>query len=383
MPRILLAASVSLVSLVSLGCGSPAVDPGCQLVEAGFGPAGTAPIHVEVVAEGLEVPWGLAFLPEGDLLVSERPGRVRIVTKAGELRDPVATPDVSPRAEGGLLGLALHPAFADNGLFYVYLTASAGAEDENRVERYMLSADRATATFDRIILDGIAAAEFHDGGRLRFGPDGMLYVGTGDGRVPERSQDLASLSGKILRLTPDGEVPGDNPFPGNPVFILGVRNTQGFDWLDEGTMVITDHGPSGEYQDRVGHDEVDVARAGDNLGWPKVYACEAEGGFVAPSMTWREALPPGGAALYRGTAISEWRGALVIGALGSEHLQVVRFDAEDPRRVADHEVYLAGEHGRLRDVVMGPDGHVYVTTSNCDGRGTCGAVKDRILRIVR
>lgn len=371
------------LALTHLACSTAPLDPACHLVEDGFGPQGTAEIKVEVVADGLDVPWGIAFLPEGDLLVTERPGRVRIVTKAGELRDPVATPDVSPSEEGGLLGIALHPAFADNGLFYVYLTASAGGQDVNRVERYTLSPDRTTATFDKIILDGISAAQFHDGGRLRFGPDGMLYVGTGDGRSPDRSQDVADLAGKILRITPDGDVPDDNPFPDNPVYILGIRNTQGFDWFDDGTMVITDHGPSGEYLGREGHDEVNVAKAGDNLGWPTAWSCEKAEGFVAPSITWEEALPPGGAALYRGTAIPEWKGALAIGALRAEHLQIVHFEAEGSHRVTDHEVYLPGVHGRLRDVVMGPDGHLYVTTSNCDGRGTCGASRDAILRIAR
>ncbi len=371
------------IVLAASACSDPQVDTNCTLVEVAFGPAGAAEIRVDVVAQGLDVPWSVAFLPEGDLLITERPGRVRVVTTAGEIKAPVLTLAAASSAEGGLLGLALHPAFADNGLFYVYLTANVGGEAENRVERYTLSSDRATATFDRVILDGIAAAEFHDGGRLRFGPDGMLYIGTGDGREPDRSQDRESLNGKVLRLTPDGDVPSDNPWPGNPAFIMGVRNTQGFDWLDTGEMVISDHGPSGEYQDRVGHDEVNVARAGDNLGWPDVYACEQGEGFVAPSITWAEALPPGGAAIYRGTAIPEWQGALLVSALGSEHLQLVAFDAENPRRVDNSEIYLAGTHGRLREVVMGPDGHLYVTTSNCDGRGTCGSQKDRILRISR
>ena len=369
--------------LAAAGCGKSQVDANCTLVEDGFGPAGAAEVRVDVIAEGLEVPWSVAFLPEGDMLVAERPGRVRVVTMTGEVKDPVATPAAVSTAEGGLLGLALHPSFADNGLFYVYLTANEGGEDVNRVERYTLSADRASATFDKILLDGIPAAEFHDGGRLRFGPDGMLHVGTGDGREPERSQDRESLGGKVLRLTPEGEVPSDNPWPGNPAFVMGVRNTQGFDWLDSGEMVISDHGPSGEYEGRVGHDEVNVARAGDNLGWPTVYACETGEGFVAPSITWSQALPPGGAAIYRGSAIPEWQGALLVSALGSEHLQLVGFEPGDPRRVARSETYLDGTHGRLREVVMGPDGHLYVTTSNCDGRGICGSEKDRILRISR
>jgi aldose sugar dehydrogenase len=376
-------AFATLLALGSTGCGSSVASGRCILVDDGFGPPGDVPIQVEVVAKGLEVPWSVAFLPEGDLLVSERPGRVRVVTKDGELRPPVAKPDVSPTAEGGLLGLTLHPDFADNGIFYVYLTASVGGQNENRVEQYTLSADRLTATFQKVVFGGISAAEFHDGGRLRFGPDGMLYVGTGDGRSPDRSQDPDDPGGKILRLTPEGEVPSDNPLPGNPAFILGIRNTQGFDWLDDGSMVITDHGPSGEYMDRTGHDEVNVAKGGDNLGWPTHWSCEEASGFVTPSITWEEALPPGGAALYRGSAIPEWQGALAIGALRAEHLQIVHFDSEDPRRVTAHEVYLPSTHGRLRDVVMGPDGALWVTTSNCDGRGACGPEGDEILRITR
>lgn len=377
MRSIVLFASLALLA----ACGGAPADPSCLLVDSGFGPMGTAPIVVDVVAKGLDVPWSVAFLPEGDMLVTERPGRVRVVTKAGELRPPVATPDVTSSGEGGLLGLALHPDFANNGFFYIYLTASENGQDVNRVERYVLSADRSQATFDKIVFDGISAYDLHDGGRLRFGPDGMLYVGTGDGRQPDRSQDPADPAGKILRITPEGEVPSDNPWPGKAAFVMGIRNTQGFDWLNPDLMVITDHGPSGEYMGRTGHDEVDIAGAGANLGWPTVYACEQMGDFVAPTITWEEALPPGGAAIYRGTAIPEWSGALLIGALRAEHLQLVAFDEANPRLLTRHEVYLPSAHGRLRDVVMGPDGHLYVTTSNCDGRGTCGADKDLILRI--
>jgi glucose/arabinose dehydrogenase len=326
------------------------------------------------------VPWGIAFLPGGDMLVTERPGRVVRVKPSGETSAPLARPSVSSSAEGGLLGIALHPAFADNRQFYLYLTAD---DDKSRVERWVLSEDGASAARDRTIIDDIPAAHLHDGGRIRFGPDGMLYVGTGDGREPDRSQDLRSLGGKILRITPDGEVPPDNPFPSKPVFISGIRNTQGFDWLDASTLVVTDHGPSGEHNGWSGHDEVNIAHGGDNLGWPRVHGCDAAEGLVTPSISWVEAAPPGGAAFYRGSAIAEWKGALLIGTLGSTHLHLVRFDDEDPRRVTAHEVYLSGEHGRLREVVMGPDGHLYVTTSNCDGRGDCGADKDLILRITR
>jgi aldose sugar dehydrogenase len=207
-------------------------------------------------------------------------------------------------------------------------------------------------------------------------------VGTGDAREPSRAQDVASSAGKLLRLTLDGAVPQDNPFPGQPAFLLGVRNTQGFDWLDAQRLYLVDHGPSGD-TDRRAHDEVNFARAGDNLGWPDIYSCETREGMVSPSLTWEEARPPGGAALYTGTSITEWRGSLLVGMLAARHLHRVQFDPANPGRVQSHEVYLQDTYGRLREVMMGPDGHLYVTTSNCDGRGTCPAARDRILRLVR
>lgn len=371
--------------LVGAGCHTELQQaPGCQLVESDFGTAGTTPIRVEVVAKGLTVPWGLAFLPDGDMLVTERPGVVRVVTKQGELLPPVASPAVSKSGEAGLLGLVLHPDFANNRMFYVYLTGESEGQDENRVERYILAADRSEATLDKVIISGIPSAQYHDGGRLRFGPDGMLYIGTGDSREPSLSQDSASRAGKILRVTADGAVPQDNPIAGNPMFIMGIRNTQGFDWLDSTTLVVSDHGPSGEYQGRAGHDEVSLARAGDNLGWPTIYACEAEDGLVSPVITWKTANPPGGAAIYRGESIPAWKGAVLVGGLKSRHLHLLRFSEDGNWKLAAHEKYLSGEDsfGRLRDVIMGPDGHLYVTTSNCDGRGECGDDKDRILRIV-
>jgi aldose sugar dehydrogenase len=214
----------------------------------------------------------------------------------------------------------------------------------------------------------------------------MLYVGTGDAREPKTSQNRDSLAGKILRLTPDGQVPQDNPFPGNPAFITGIRNTQGFDWLNQSTLLVTDHGPSGELG-RTGEDKVSVAQAGDNLGWPNIQNCQTPQGLVRPSIVWQDAVPPGGAAVYTGNAIPEWKGNLIIGTLGSRHLQRVVFDSANPRQVKTHEVYFQpnspNSFGRLREVIMAPDGELYVTTSNCDGRGNCPQGGDKILRITR
>lgn len=371
---------LAVVVLLGWSCaqGAGATSPDCVLVSEGLGPKGTTPVRAETVVSGLEVPWGLAFLPGGELLVTERPGRIRLVRDGVLVPEPVATVPL-PGGESGLLGLALHPGFAENRFFFVYATVRVDGVKQNRVERWKLAEDSLSATFDGVVFGGIGAAQFHDGGRLRVGPDGMLYVGTGDARDPPRSQSLQSLNGKVLRLTPEGAVPADNPFPGNPAFVLGVRNVQGFDWLDGKTLVIADHGPSGELG-RSGHDEVNVARAGDNLGWPTIYGCGQSQGLVMPRLTWRAAVPPGGAAIYRGTAFPEWKGSVLIGVLGSRHLHRVVFD--ELRRVSRHEVYLEATLGRIREVISGPDGEIYLTTSNCDGRGDCPAEKDRIVKLV-
>jgi aldose sugar dehydrogenase len=368
------------------GCaGSHAApnDPSCLYVENGYGPRGSVAIRAETVASGLEVPWGIAFLPNGDMLVTERPGRIRLIRGGKLLPDPVARVTAAARSEGGLLGIALHPDFANNRQFYLYYSYTFEAEGgtANKIERWTLSPEGTRAAADRTIVDEIPAARFHDGGRLRIGPDGKLYAGTGDSTSPDRAQDLDSLAGKILRVELDGGVPKDNPWPGKLAWVKGVRNVEGFDWIDRNTIVVADHGPSGELGRR-GHDEVSLARAGQNLGWPTIYGCEAGTQMVSPLIAWKNAAPPGGAAVYTGTAIPEWKGNILVATLASRHLHRLVLDA-DQKRVITHEMYLPGDYGRLRDAIMGPDGQLYLTTSNCDGRGTCPPDKDKILRVTR
>ncbi|MFN7131145.1 MAG: PQQ-dependent sugar dehydrogenase, partial [Myxococcales bacterium] len=358
-----LLAPFAATTLLACGaCQTAPKAPHCTLVTDGFSPPGTVAVMAETVVTGLEVPWGLAFLPNGDLLVTERPARIRLVSNGQLVAQPVATPPAVTRNEAGLLGLALHPDFASNRLFYIYLRVEKDGKQVNRVERWTLAEDHRSATFERIIVDDIPAGTYHDGGRLRFGPDGMLYIGTGDARDPDLSQDRDSLAGKLLRVTPDGEAAPGNPF-GNRTWLFGIRNTQGWDWRDADTLLLTDHGPSGDTL-RTGHDEVTVAVKGDNLGWPTIYGCEAKDGLLTPSISFENAAPPGGAALYTGTVIPEWRGSLLVGTLKSRHLLRVVFDEAEPRRVARHESYFLGEppagFGRLREVLMGPDGHLYV-----------------------
>lgn len=382
---VLVAAAAGLAAAVP-ACGTEAAPraQGCTLVESGFGPEGATTLRVERVAAGLEVPWAIAFLPGGDALVTERPGRIRRVRAGGTLDPtPVATVAVVQGGEGGLLGIAADPAFAANRRFYVYATVRKGSVDVNRVTRWILAADGRSAAEEAVILDDVPAARIHDGGRLRFGPDGRLYVGIGDGGVPARSPDPRSPNGKLLRIGTGGEVPDDNPAPGSPVFLRGLRNPEGFDWLDDGALVVTDHGPSGELGRR-GGDEITVARAGADLGWPDAWRCDALAGVTSPVLAFVDAAPPGGGTVYRGELVPGWKGSFVVGMLRARHLHRIVLGADG--RVTRHEVYLPGEPprglGRLREVVQAPDGALWVSTSNCDGRGTCPAERDVIVRIV-
>lgn len=380
---------ISFVTPLNNACSQTANQSGqsnCKYIDQGFGPEGTVEVSAETVVSGLEVPWGIAFLPNGDLLVTERPGRLRLVkdyrNNAQLVEQPVATFDPAASSEGGLLGIALHPDFESNRYFYVYVTVAKNNTTMNQVEQWRLSDDGTSAEQVKVIFDGIDAARNHNGGRIAFGPDGMLYVGTGDATNPESSQDPESPNGKLLRLTPDGEIPDDNPRQGNPMFLMGIRNTEGWAWPnqnDANTIWLTDHGPSGERL-RFGHDEVNVAGANDNLGWPTIYKCETEPGLVTPVLTWNDAVPPGGAAVYTGNSIPEWEGDLIVGSLGARHLHRVVIENGI---VQSNEVYFRNELGRLREVIMGPDGEMYITTSNCDGRGNCPGERDKILRIVK
>lgn len=357
----------------------------CTLIEEGYGTPGQHPVHLEKVVTGLVVPWSIGFLPDGDFLVTERPGRVRIVRNSQ--LDPKSVLEIatSEPGEGGLLGIAIDPKFSSNRYFYVYYTLNKGSGNVNRVVRYRLSEEKNSATQIKVIIDDIPAAVRHNGGRIHFGPDGYLYIGTGDAARPERSQDLNSPAGKILRLTSDGDIPGDNPWPGNPAFIIGVRNVQGFDWINQDTLSVVDHGPSGELG-RYGHDELTLAKKGANLGWPTVWQCQERVGFIPPVLVWQEALPPGGIALYKSSQISGWEGGLLITSLGAEQLQRVVLKSPGLDQVLVNEVYFqtgsSENHGRLREIIQSPRGDVFITTSNCDGRGSCPPEKDMILRIV-
>ncbi|MDD5082322.1 MAG: PQQ-dependent sugar dehydrogenase, partial [Dehalococcoidales bacterium] len=215
------------------------------------------------LAQNLEIPWALDFLPDGSLIFTERPGRIRLIdAQDGLLLQPLLTIDeVTPRGEGGLLGIAVHPDFSGNHFIYVYYTYQAGAGLANRVVRFRM--ENGTLNDKQVIIDGIPAASNHDGGRIKFGPDGRLYVTTGDASVAELAQDKSSLAGKILRITDDGRIPADNPFSGSPVYSYGHRNPEGIAWDAQGRLWATEHGSSAT-------DELNLIQPGHNYGWPVI-----------------------------------------------------------------------------------------------------------------
>ena len=252
----------------------------------------------------MRFPGGWRFFLPANLLVTERPGRVRLI-QAGEIvAEPVLEFGVSilpplfgqpiAGSEGGLLGLLLHPEFDANHQFYVFYNIDN--EDDlsvGRIERYVLSDDGRSATLDRLIIDGLPAGLHHQGGRMRLGPDGMLYVGVGAYDPPE-AQNPDVLAGKLLRMDLEGGIPPDNPDPNSYVFASGIRNTQGYDWFDDQHIVMVDHGPSGfelRMPDLAGFDELNVVTAGDNLGWPRVWGCDTQEGLVSPVLAWEGSVP--------------------------------------------------------------------------------------------
>lgn len=334
-------------------------------------------VAVETVAGNLEVPWSIDWLPNGDALFTERGGNLRMIMDGELLGEPLLSLGVAG-IEGGLLGVAVDPGYDQNGHIYLYYTYGNILSTTNKIVRYQLDG---TALYgEEVLLDGIPGGPVHDGGRIAFGPDGKLYATTGDAGNPGLSPDRSSVAGKILRINPDGTIPDDNPWEGSPVYSTGHRNPQGMDWDSGGNLVTTDHGPSGE-RGRA-HDEVNVVVAGADYGWPAVIGDESKAGSRNPILhTGTDTWAPSGAEFYDGGTIPQWEGMYFVATLRGAHLQMIGLDPGSGT-VTSQERLFEGEFGRLRDVETGPDGHLYLLTSNRDGRGSPAVTDDRILRIV-
>ncbi|MFA5853937.1 MAG: PQQ-dependent sugar dehydrogenase [Patescibacteria group bacterium] len=337
---------------------------GDGIVRQGFLKQDFASEDVSIVASRLEAPWALVFLPDGSLLISERAGRLRSIGPDGAMRT-IEVPGVQRMIEGGLLGIAAHPEFSQNGWIYAYFTALDQHGDlKNRVERYRLEHD---ALFDRTtILQNIPAGAWGNGGAMRFGPDQKLYISTGDAGDESTAQDMRSFGGKILRVNDDGSTPKENPF-GNAIWTYGHRNVEGFAWDDDGRLWATERGRSLS----LGHDEVNLIEAGKNYGWPLVRGREAADGVTAPSVdSGREGFwSPSGAAWFDGSVF--------FGTLRGEALYEVAVDAS-PVSVQAH---FETEFGRIRTVEVGPDGMFYLLTSNTDGHGIPKEGDDQLIRL--
>ena len=335
-------------------------------------------VKVETVAENLEIPWEIEFSYDERIFFTERVGKLRVIENNQLLSTPVIVLDVSG-TEGGLLGLALDPNFEQNHYLYLYYSYYDLSEIYNRVVRYTESENKLSD--EKILLDKIPGSQWHDGGRIKFGPDEKLYITTGDAANYNLAQDLNSLAGKILRINSDGTIPNDNPFSDSPIFSYGHRNPQGIDWHpDSKILVATEHGPSGE-RGRA-HDEVNVIFAGKNYGWPDIIGDEIGNGLENPIIhTGDDTWAPSGAAFYDSKKIEDWYGKYFVATLRGSHLRMLDLDVTG-NQVIESEALFAEEFGRLRNAKMGPDGNLYVLTSNQDGRGSPDPNDDRILRIV-
>lgn len=339
--------------------------------------------RAEPVATGLEVPWAFAWLPNKDMLFTERRGRVRII-ESGKLRPEAVftVPDVEPSSESGLMDITLHPEFSKNN--FIYLVYSYNTDGKRvKVVRYKYTGGKFTEP--KVVIDNIPGAPNHSGSRCRFGPDGKLYITTGDSTDWNLAQKLDSLAGKTLRLNDDGTIPQDNPFIGRSgvrpeVWSYGHRNAQGLAWQPgTGTMFQTEHGPSSFEGKGSGGDEFNLVERGANLGWSEIHHTEKRDGMVSPLLEYSPACAPASGMFYNGAQFPLFKGNFFFGCLrGTRIIRVVL----DGRKVVRQEDLLSGTFGRIREMEEGPDGYIYFSTSNRDGRGTAAADDDRIMRLV-
>ena len=338
--------AIAAAALLLAGCAStPAPTAAPE-------PSTPAPGSAEIVT-GLAAPWSMVRLESGSTLVSERDSAiVKEVTADGSVRDVATIAGVVPGGEGGLLGLEY-----GEGYLYAYYTAA----DDNRVERFALEGDAGSYSLGEgtVILDGLAKAGNHNGGRIKLGPDGMLYATVGDAGDPDRAQNRESLSGKILRMEVDGGVPEDNPFDGSLVYSLGHRNPQGIAWDAEGQLWAAEFGQNT-------WDEFNRIEPGGNYGWPEVEGTGGDPEYIDPVLQWAtDDASPSGLAYVDGT--------FYLASLKGQRVWAISDGAAAPA--------LVGQYGRLRDAIAGPDGTIWILTNNTDGRGSPQQGDDRIIQL--
>ncbi|MDW0233091.1 MAG: PQQ-dependent sugar dehydrogenase [Nitrososphaeraceae archaeon] len=324
---------------------------------------------VEIIAEGLQAPRSIDISKEGRIFISEKRGSIRVVDNGTLLTEPVGDIKAENIGDAGLLGLTLHPNFTQNHLFYVYYTYSNGTGLFNKV--LMLKESNNRIIDSKTILDGIPGNDYRDGGRIKFGRDGKLYVSTGDASIPELSQDLNSLAGKILRINEDGTVPQDNPFSNSAVYAYGFRNAQGLAWApNSGALYSSDQGGAG-------NDEINLISPAKNYGWPHE-ECNSNGDdnrYTPPLVCFNPSLEPSGIAFAFSNKLG-YQNHLIVATLKGSHLRDIDFDSGSQNTI------LVG-YGRIIDLVESEDGLIYVLTSNTDGRALPQQGDDKILRLTK
>ncbi len=350
-------------------------DASLQETLADPAPAGDVALRIETVASGLVNPWSLAFLPDGSMLVTERAGRVRVIRDGGLVETPVSgTPETLAQGQGGYFDLLLHPDFAENGV--IYISYAHGTEDANALRVARATFDGAAFNDFEVLYDAkpLKDTGHHFGGRMVWGGDGKLYVTIGEGsRYKEKAQDMTTSFGAVVRLNEDGSVPEDNPSFGEgslpELYSKGHRNPQGLAYdAGRGVLWETEHGARGG-------DEINIVEGGANYGWPiATYGIDYNGakitpfteyeGTVQPVKYWTPSIAPSGLAVYRGDVFADWDGDLLVGALGGAALHHVTIEDGKP---AGEERYLVDRAARIRDVRVGPDGAIYVTTEDRSG----------------
>lgn len=367
--------AIGLTVVIGCNAAEPGLNGNAGPINGPTDPTGTHAYTVNEVVTGLEHPWGVAFLPHGDVLITERPGRVRLV-RDGVLRpEPVqGAPQSQAGGQGGMLDIVAHPGFDSNRLVYISYSKPVAGGRTTAVARARWENDRLEGLEDVFVAQAAGTAGQHFGSRIAFDPAGYLYVTIGDRGAGERAEDLSDHAGATIRLHDDGRVPADNPFVGHDealpeIFTYGNRNAQGIAIHPEtGDVWQNEHGPAGG-------DEINVMQAGGDYGWPRVNFGnhyngqpipdpQRDDGTILPLLHWTPSIAPSGMAFYTGDRFPNWRGHVFSGALAGQHLRRVAFDGAE---VAEQEELLADYGARIRDVRDGPDGYIYVLSDSSNG----------------
>lgn len=335
---------------------------------------------LEVVAENLYVPWNIAFTSPERMLVTERNGALRIIENG--VLSPTSLhvfEEVSTISEEGLMGLAVDPKYSENQYLYICYAHQESGQLRDKIVRFKDDGD--SLSDETLLLENIPAAQYHAGCRLRFGPDDKLYITTGDAIERNLAQDLDTLHGKILRINTDGSIPSDNPFENSPIWSYGHRNPQGIDWHPQTQhLYSTEHGPS-VFDGPRGGDEINIIYKGENYGWPLVSHEETIDNAIDPVVVMPETEAPASGVFYSGNLMPEFQNQFFIGALKGEGILRVAFDNNAPDQAIWYEKLEGINLGRIREIAIGPNGALYFSTSNRDGRGNPDQADDRIFKL--